>query len=196
MERRDLIRFLATTTGLACLDRLTARELLALGTAIHQRPAGGAQGMQTLDAHARRTVIAAAERIIPASDTPGATDADVVTFIDRMLAGWYTPEERDRFLAGLRALDARCRALRGKDFADCGERDQVAVLTAFDDEVAALRRASGRANDHWFAMLKYTTAFGYCTSEVAMRHTLGVWPRPGRYDGCAPVASAPAPRER
>jgi hypothetical protein len=44
-------------------------------------------------------------------------------------------------------------------------------------------------NEHWFAMLKYTTVFGYCTSEIAMRRTLGAWPRPTRYDGCAPVGA-------
>ena len=196
MERRDLIRFLVTSTGLACLDGLTPRELLALGTTIHRRSAPPATTAGTLDAHARRTVVAAAERIIPASDTPGATDADVVTFIDHMLTDWYSAEERDRFLAGLRALDERCRSLRGRDFADCGERAQLAVLTAFDEEVTALRRARGaNADGHWFALLKYTTVFGYCTSEVAMRRTLGAWPRPGRYDGCAPLRSQPAPRE-
>jgi hypothetical protein len=184
MERRELIRFLMATTGLKCLDGFMPEELLAFGVHVHE----SGQRAGVLDAHARRAVIIAAERIIPASDTPGATDADVVTFIDRMLGDWYNPDERDRFLAGLRELDARCRARHGKDFADCDERDQVAVLTAFDDDVSARRRAGGaNPNEHWFAMLKYTTVFGYCTSEVAMRRTLGSWPRPTRYDGCAPV---------
>ena len=186
MERRELIRFLMATAGLKCLDRFTPDELLAFGVQV--REAGQSSGV--LDAHARRTVIIAAERIIPASDTPGATDADVVTFIDRMLADWYDPDERDRFLAGLRELDATCRGRHGKDFADCDERDQVAVLTGFDEHVAARRRTGGaKPNEHWFAMLKYTTVFGYCTSEVAMRRTLGTWPRATRYDGCAPLGA-------
>jgi glucoside 3-dehydrogenase (cytochrome c) hitch-hiker subunit len=190
MDRRELIRFLMATTGLKCLDGFLPHELLAFGVHVHESRANGVQSSGVLDAHARRAVVIAAERIIPASDTPGATDADVVTFIDRMLADWYNPDERDRFLAGLRELDARCRARHGKDFADCAERDQVTVLTAFDDDVAARRRASGaNPNEHWFAILKYTTVFGYCTSEVAMRQTLGSWPRPTRYDGCAPVGA-------
>ncbi len=189
MERRELIRFLMATAGLKCLDGFSADELLAFGTHVHEGQLQGTQGGRALDAHARRTVIAAAERIIPASDTPGATDADVVSFIDRMLADWYNAGERGRFLAGLRALDARCRARHGKDFADCDERDQVAVLTAFDNEVTARRRGGANPNEHWFAMLKYTTVFGYCTSEVAMRQTFGAWPRPTRYDGCAAVGA-------
>lgn len=197
MERRELIRWLMATAGLTCLDGFAPNELLAFGADVHQQQAPGAQGFRALDAHARRTVVVAAERIIPASDTPGATDAGVAVFIDRMLADWYSTAERDRFLAGLRALDVKCRALRGRDFADCTESDQVAVLTAFDREVTALRGSPGGANpnDHWFAMLKYTTVFGYCTSEVAMRQTLGNWPRPGRYDGCAPVPPRRAARE-
>ena len=194
MERRELIRWLMATAGLTCLEGFTPNELLAFGADVHRPQGSQGQGRRALDAHALRTVITAAERIIPASDTPGATDAGVAAFIDKMLADWYSTEERNRFLAGLRALDAKCRALDGKDFADCNEANQVAVLAAFDDEVSALRRTPRGANpnDHWFAMLKYTTVFGYCTSEVAMRQTLGAWPRPGRYDGCAPVAARAA----
>lgn len=195
MERRELIRWLMATAGLSCLDGLSRDEVLAFGTDVHRRSALGTQGFRALHAQAQRTVLVAAERIIPATDTPGATDAGVVSFVDRMLADWYTAQERDRFLTGLGELDTRCRALRGRDFVDCDAADQDAVLTAFDDEVTALRRTSGsRPNDHWFAMLKYLTAFGYCTSEVAMRRTLGDWPRPTRYDGCAVVTPTRAGR--
>ena len=190
MERRELIRFLIATAGLKCLDGFMPDELLAFGAHVHESRVDTAQTAGVLDPHARRAVVVAADRIIPASDTPGATDADVVTFIDRMLADWYNRDERDRFLAGLRELDATCRARHGKDFADCDERDQVAVLTAFDDHVTARRHAGAPThNEHWFAMLKYTTVFGYCTSEVAMRRTLGTWPRATRYDGCAPLGA-------
>lgn len=195
MDRREMVRWLVAAAALECLDGLAPDDLLALGARVH-RPPAGAQGARALDAHAWRTVVVAAERIIPATDTPGATDAGVAAFADRMLADWYTIEERDRFLAGLRALDVRCRSRGGKDFTDCDESDQIAVLTAFDDEVTALRRNPGGANPdrHWFAMLKYLTVFGYSTSEAAMRRTFGAWPHPGRYDGCATVTLRRAPR--
>jgi glucoside 3-dehydrogenase (cytochrome c) hitch-hiker subunit len=179
MERRELIQWLAATAGLRCLESLAPRDLLALGREVH-RCAGAPPG-RALDAHALQTVAVAAERIIPATDTPGATEAGVGAFIDKMLAGWHTPAERDRFLAGLPELDARCRARAGKDFVDCAAADQVAVLTALDDEARAT--SSG---EHWFARLKYLTVYGYCTSEPGMR-ALGLFPLPWRYDGCAPV---------
>lgn len=190
MERRELIQWLVASAGLHGLNSLAPSDLLALGRDVHRRAASPNAGPRALSPHAARTVTAAAERIIPATDTPGATDAGVSSFIDKILTDWHTPAERERFLAGLPDLDTRCRARRGRDFVDCDAADQVAVLTALDDEVTALRAASddSAASQHWFAMLKYLTVYGYCTSEAGMR-SLGLYPHPGRYDGCAPVAA-------
>lgn len=190
MHRREVLRLLAASAGIACLEGLALDEVLAIGRALHVRARSRehAQGIRVLGARFGATVTAAAERIIPASDTPGATDAAVTAFIDQMLADWYDPAERDRLLEGLAELDARSRALGGRDFANLSEADQVALLSAIDGEVEALRRAPGadRANDHWFAMLKFLTVWGYFTSEVAVRQTLGTFPLPWRYEACAP----------
>lgn len=178
MERRELIQWLVATAGLRCLESLGSADLLALGRDVHRGAEPSA--LHALSAHAERTVAAAAEQIIPATETPGATAAGVSAFIDKMLADWHTPEERNRFLAGLPELDTRCRAHTGKDFVDCSAADQIAVLTALDVEATSVGR------EHWFAMLKYLTVYGYCTSEPGMR-ALGLYPVPSRYDGCAPV---------
>ena len=193
MERRELIQWLVATAGLQCLDSLAPSDLLAMGRDVHRRAASPNAGLRVLSPHAERTVTAAAERIIPATDTPGATDAGVSAFIDKMLADWHTPAERERFLAGLPDLDTRCRTRGGRDFVDCAVADQVAVLTALDDDVTALRAGDGAAaNQHWFAMLKYLTVYGYCTSAVGMR-TLHLDSLPGRYDGCAPIEARRSP---
>jgi hypothetical protein len=184
MERRELIQWLVASAGLQCLESLAPADLLSLGRDVHRSAVS--PNRRALSPDARRTVALAAERILPATDTPGATDAGVSAFIDKILTDWHTPAERERFLAGLPDLDARCRALRGRDFVDCNETDQVAVLTALDEAVTALRTGSGAsaANQHWFAMLKYLTVYGYCTSAAGMK-ALGLYPHPGRYDGCA-----------
>lgn len=174
MHRREVLQLLAASAGLRCLDGFALDDILALGRQLHASPLKAG----ALTAHHRATITAAAERILPATDTPGATDAGVTTFIDRMLADWYDPAERDRLLGGLAELDARSRALGGRDFVNLTEADQTALLSAIDAEVAA--------GDHWFAMLKFLTVWGYFTSEVAARETLGAFPLPGRYDGCAP----------
>lgn len=175
MERRELIQWVVATAGLQALDSLAPADLLALGREVHRHATS-----RTLSVHAERTVAAAAARILPG--------ADVGAFIDKMLADWHTPAERERFLAGLPELDSRCRARANRPFVDCAEAEQMAVLTALDDEVTALRASHGNpaANQHWFAMLKYLTVYGWCTSEAGARE-LGTFPMAGRYDGCAPV---------
>jgi hypothetical protein len=197
VHRRDLLRLVAAGAGLRCLDGLGADEIIAFGERLHASAANGLRATGALDARQSATVTAAAERIIPASDTPGATDANVTAFIDRMMADWYTPAERQRLLEGLTDLDARSRAARDHDFIGLGETDQVAVLTAVDDEVSALRRSpsagAGNPDDHWFSMLKFLTVWGYFTSEAAMRDTLGQWPMAGRYVSCAPYESRVRP---
>ncbi|MGH7531463.1 MAG: gluconate 2-dehydrogenase subunit 3 family protein [Gemmatimonadales bacterium] len=178
MERRELIRWLVATAGLHYLDALAPADLLGLGREVHRATAPGS-APRALTRHLQGTVAVAAERILPATETPGATDAGVSAFIDKIVADWYTPAERARFLAGLAELDARSRARCGRDFMDCTAADQIAVLTALDEEAAAVDR-------HWFAMLKYLTVYGYCTSEAGMR-ALDLYPLPTRYDGCAAV---------
>ena len=179
MERRDLIRWLAATAGVYAVQAFAPAELLAFGRAVHR----GANSGLSRFGHVQRTIIIAAERILP-----GATEANVGVFIEKMLADWHTPEERTRLLAGLDDLDARCRRSAGRDFVDCAEAEQVAVLTSLDNEVTALRAGPGnaRANEHWFAMLKFLTVYGWCTSETGMR-ARGLYPLASSYDGCAPV---------
>src|SRR5688572_2119696 len=164
MERRELLRFLAASAGLSCIDGFTPEQLLAVGRSVHAH-AADPQRARVLDAHANATVVAAAERIIPQTDTPGATDAAGHLFIDRMLGDWYPPSERDRLLEGLRELDGRARSRHARDFVSCTEANQVALLEEVHAEVnslrgpaAAQRRAQlgiTTANEHWFALLKY-----------------------------------------
>src|SRR5258705_12508954 len=154
MERRELIQWLVATAGLRALDGLAPADLFALGRDVHRHTAPHAAG-RTLTAHAEQTVTIAAERIIPATESPGATDAGVSAFIEKMLTDWHTPAERERLLAGLQDLDARCHARASRDFVACSEADQGAVLTALD-----------AAHEEWFDQPKYLTVDGHCTPPV------------------------------
>lgn len=204
MERRELLQWMVATGGMAAFNRLSVSDLTTLGHDVHRRAQAQSQALaqaqrsstpqalRALDARTANMVTIAAERIIPASETPGATQAGVTAFIDTMLHEWYAPTDRDRFLAGLNDLDARAqerarRMFAASTFAGSTVADQIAVLESFDRDVVELRRTNGAANDHWFAMLKYLTVWGYCTSEPGMRQTLKSYPLPMRYDGHAPV---------
>jgi hypothetical protein len=186
MQRREVLEWLAGTGGLAALGQLSVRDLERLGQAVNATLS--TQQRRTLTAAQAAMITAAAERIIPRTDTPGATDADVTSFVDVMLTDWYSDAERVRFMQGVPALDSEAQAAHGVVFVRCTAAQQTAIVAAFDAEVDVIRRTSAAdANAHWFGMLKYLTVFGYCTSQPGMTQLLRSWPPPMRYDPAAPV---------
>lgn len=190
-SRRDAVRSLAGIAALPFLGTLGLEELLEVGRRAHTlaelRQSGtSATPPRTLTAAEYDIVSQASERIIPRTSTPGATDARVADFIDVMLTDWYDVSGRERFKTGLKELDTRARNLAGRDFARTTERQQTEVLEMLDRELH-IRRQSGLpgADDHWFAMLKHLTIWGYYTSRPGIVEELRLELVPGRYDGNA-----------
>jgi Gluconate 2-dehydrogenase subunit 3 len=189
MDRRAVLQWMVATGVGAALQRFSVGDLERLGESAHRRLAeapGGQRLRLTEDEHS--LVAAAAECIIPRTDTPGATDARVADFVDVMLADWYPAADAARFRAGLASLDRMSESQHGVAFVAASAARQVTLVQQLDDEVAALRSSdAARAGDHWYATLKYLTVWGFCTSEAGMRDVLRTHPRPNRYDGAAVV---------
>jgi glucoside 3-dehydrogenase (cytochrome c) hitch-hiker subunit len=112
------------------------------------------------------TVITLTELIIPQTNTPGAKAAKVNEFIDFVLADAKAPD-REKFVAGLAAIDARTTRDHGKPFTACTPEQQTALLTELS--------ASGASGDaaEFFTAIKSITITGYYTSEVGVRQELG-----------------------
>jgi gluconate 2-dehydrogenase gamma chain len=78
-----------------------------------------------------RTVEAIAERIVPGDDgVPGATEAGVVYYIDRAVAGFSTPLQRV-YRLGLRDLQRYCEARHGRAFAALDAEAQDEIVRRF-----------------------------------------------------------------
>ncbi|NIW25237.1 MAG: twin-arginine translocation signal domain-containing protein [Gammaproteobacteria bacterium] len=78
-------------------------------------------------------VAAFVERLMPgAPDKPGATDADVLNYIDLALAGAYA-DQQHFYRRGLVALDSYCHATYDASFANLDAAQQDAVITALED---------------------------------------------------------------
>lgn len=188
MDRRLLLQWMVSTGGIAAFGRFSLHDLESLGSGAHARAVAAGRGSASMTAAELRTVAAAAECIIPRTDTPGATDANVAAFVDVMLRDWYPPSDAQRFRAGLAALDTASMERFRTAYADATQAQQAELAQRYDDEVTTLRRTdASAANAHWFAMLKWLTVWGYCTSESAMRNVFHSHPRPMRFDGAAPV---------
>jgi len=191
MHRRNLIRLLGGGLAIPALFGRSPAELHALGRRVHERLARRVHypygPLGPLDSHQNQTVVAIAQRILPATDTPGARDARVNEFIAVMLDEWYDDVDRLRFLEGLADVDTRTRAACGRVFVDASTAQQDEILRDLAQEVAALRSARGTADQHFFHRIRYLTLYGYYTSEVGQKQEVRYEMIPGRYDGCVPV---------
>jgi gluconate 2-dehydrogenase gamma chain len=193
MERRDLLRWLAG--AIAAPSAARPLEWDAIGRTLHAeaQTAPVAATRALTEAHSR-TLSAMCEGLIPDDDTPGAIAAGVPAFIDRVLADWCAPAERQLAIDALSALDDHTRAAGAASFASATPAQQTRALEAFDAEYSQWRRAPQppalpgvqAIPLHPFGLLKTLTIWGYFTSEAGQRQELGTYPPPVGFNGCAP----------
>jgi hypothetical protein len=176
MDRRDLLRTAALVLG-ATVSNSCSRALLS-GAALDTAPADA-----TLDEEQLRKVAAICELIIPQTDTCGAIEAGVPTFVQSIVSEWYTPAERDVFLIGLDIVDVVSRAEFGAAFLALTHQQQVRVLEVLETGSAGVRGIG--ADSPFFANIKELTVLGYYTSELGSRQELLYRPVPGAYHGSA-----------
>ena len=168
--RREAIRRAALLAGVA----LSPEWLSCVGAAqtpTHKTYLTSVQGS---------TLSAAAERILPRTDTPGAIDVGVPSFIDRFYGEFMNPGERELLGSALDEIERAARAEHGVSFAALPGADQDAVLRS----IATVQQGQDPSA---FGHLRAVTVLGYFTSEQVGRHVLHYDPVPGAYDGCVPI---------
>ena len=139
-------------------------------------PAAAAQDWtpRVLTARQNDAVVALTELIIPdtgpAPGTPGAKAARVNRFVDSVLFD-APPADRETFLKGLAWIDARSKALFGRDFLAASPADQTALLTRLSKE--GNPDGENTAGTDFFQAIKVLTINGYYTSEIGLRQELG-----------------------
>jgi gluconate 2-dehydrogenase gamma chain len=123
---------------------------------------------------------AVADRILPRTDTPGASDVGVPAFIDRLYGEFMSPAEQKLLVSGLDEIETAAKGAHGASF--------PALTTAQQDAVLRSVAASQQDRDLGsFALIRSATIVGYFTSEQVGRNVLQYDPVPGSYDGCVPI---------
>ena len=200
INRRDILQGTAIALGIRA-----ASPLMMAITAFSSQSQAQEKTVSALNASERATVDILAELIIPETDTPGAGAAGVPDFIDTMVSDWYTEDDRNNFISGLRNLNHHCKISFGAGFTDCSEKQQIIALEDLEQNVAGtisdgkLGGKSARIatlsddfalwGEHplegkdFFDQIKSLTVLGYYTSEVGIDNELIYDPQPGSYDG-------------
>jgi gluconate 2-dehydrogenase gamma chain len=84
------------------------------------------------DAEAR-TLTAICDQIVPEDAFPSASQAGVLTYIDRQLFRHYRPH-RDAYRDGIEQADALSRKQFGKDLADAAPPQQLQIVIALETQ--------------------------------------------------------------
>lgn len=176
IDRRAALRRVAVLLGGA----LSAPAIAGVLAGCERRDLAAGFTPRALTPEQAALMAVVAEHIIPATDTPGARGVGAPAFIDMMLAEYYAPADRERFVAGLADLDARADARCGHVFLRCDAAEQRRVLDIVDREAFAGR------GPHWFRTMKELTLLAYYTSEIGATKELRYRQVPGRFDGCVP----------
>jgi gluconate 2-dehydrogenase gamma chain len=171
MKRRDVLKTALFSTGFGAGAALSGQSLPrphhlpANAAAAAAAQAGQAENWQPLlfDPHQNKTVVALSDRIIPATDTPGAKAVNVNAYIDLVLNDGE-PEPRNTFLQGLGWLDGYAIREHGVPFVECTEARQVALLESLDESPFPGLTAGA----DFFAQAKRLTIEGYYTTKIGI----------------------------
>ena len=153
MNRRELLKLGGTfgaISGLAAPQANQKAEDLA--------PPKG----RVFDDHQLATVAALAAQIIPRSDTPGADEAGVHVYLDRLLAEGPLPQ-RVSFLQGLSWLDGYCLHAYEQPFMKLSHARQIEVLTVLNgapDVDLSIGQAFFVEIKRWITQIYYATEPG------------------------------------
>lgn len=132
-----------------------------------------------------------AEIIIPKTETEGAKEVGVPSFIDKVLKDVYSKEDQDLFLEGLKNFDLEADKAFGDTFLDLDPEDQQAHVKKMHDEALTVELETKPAPKRPFILtMKELTLLGYFTSEIGATHVLQYEAVPGSYKGCIPVSEA------
>lgn len=137
----------------------------------------------------RELIAALAETIIPATNTPGAKEAGVHNFIIMMIKECTELKAQNKFINGLKDLQAYCKYEYGELYQNCSSKEQELVLNRFEKKGKPFTGIIGKAQirflgKSFFTTLKEYVVEGYCTSEPGATQGLAYVFIPGNFRGC------------
>jgi gluconate 2-dehydrogenase gamma chain len=158
LARRDMLKRVGAAVAVGAAAIIPAAELTKPAQA-QSKPSATPlrEALETLTAAESDILEAMVARIVPTDDNgPGAAEARAAHYIDRALTGPLA-SSKAAYVSGLAALDAYAQSSRGAVFTRLNARDQDAVLTDLEKNVAKEFRPNSAA---FFNMVRNHTMQG------------------------------------
>ena len=123
--------------------------------------------------------------MIPETDTPGAHGVGVHYFIDLMMSEWASPERQERYIGGLRDVNARLRELGQEQFVSASPAKQLEALRELDEKAFAVDESD--AVYSFYREFKKLVLFSYYSSEAGANVELQYEALTPEYKACVPI---------
>jgi hypothetical protein len=140
-------------------------------------------GADIFTSNQRADIEALSEIILPETDTPGASEAQVLNYIESMLQEWYSLEHRKTFMDGLEYFQNQCFLLSKKHFNELKKELQLDLIVSLN---TGIDRPNYNDYANFFEEMRQLTITGYYTSEIGMTIERHYLPIPGKYNGAYP----------
>jgi len=155
---------------------------------LHRRP-----DLSFLDNHTSM-IADLTEVIIPRTDTPGAKEAGVGSFVIHMVKNICDRKTQNNFIDGLKEVEDYTSGNYGKRFSDLSAAEQRQIVARFQKKGKPYGGLAGKVEHKFlgksfFTTLKEATVIGYCTSRQGATQELAYDYIPGGYTGCMPAAT-------
>lgn len=191
VSRRDVLAALLAGGALAGVWSSAGAALML------DKAGAGAAANPGLDPTAMAVLDAAAQVIVPTTDTPGAREAGVPVFIDALVARWMTADEATLFRDGLTGLDASARQRFKLGYAQISPAQAAELM----QELRAASPYGGRTfsltdrildpKAPFYLRLRDLVVLGYFISEQASSTELRYLPVPGKFEADLPMKTWP-----
>ena len=193
MDRRTFIGTLSVTAPAAALAGCETKAPAPAPAASVAKLPGWVPSYFSVEE--ARLVEAAAERLLPETDTPGATQCEVGRFIESYVSDVYEDAAQRSFKEGIAALDQSARSAHGVGFADAAPAAQLGLLSALVQAAEQSRKeqkpnpAGPPPPEPFILALRSVAINGLCHSKLGATRVLSYEPVPGVYQGCVPLES-------
>jgi len=140
------------------------------------------------------TLAEIAETICPKTKSPGAKELATPQFIDKLVKNLLSIDEQNKFIEGLKEIDAICQKKYGNYFKDCETSIRENELVELDKASAPFPMTMWgkplEANPKplsFYRKIKGLVLMAYFTSEKIGKEFLAYDPVPGDFISCMPL---------
>lgn len=179
LDRRDILKYTALLTGYAVSAPIATALLSGCDLSPEPETAtkpGAQADLKFFTAANFPYVQIFADTLLPATDSPSATEVGVEKVLDRMLGEVFDEAYRQTMLANWAAL---MQQLKAADFRTLSQQDREQLLLPLRDSASPAGEA--------YRELRQQIIVYYLTSEEIGENFLNYLPIPGEYKPCISI---------